>query len=344
MAEAAAGAGNSAITPEEGANLLMKAGLVDDIQDADASDAPDKETADEESDDDSLLGEESEAGEEGEGEGEGEVEEEDDEEEAPAKGKPAALDPTTPVFTLEIEGKQVPITVKEAKEGYLRVQDYTRKTMALAEERKQGEALRAAYQDRIEKYDAFLKSLEEPEPDWAKLRAEDPDGYLLKKDEFVTRKQEQEKVAAEKARLAKETEEKTTRELQEARAKFVDEQLAKLHEKLPKWKDPAIATREGKAIAKGLQEQYGFTSEELKDLVDHRLVLLVRDALLFHESKKRALPKITPPTVKPARPAAATNGQPQIGKRRQMRETMQRLSRSGSEEDAAAAMLAAGLI
>lgn len=321
--------------------------ITDDADDAEEADESLTDAADDEDAEEPTLGADEPDGDDDADDadaGEDEDEDEDGAAAKPAKAEaeskgPPKLEPTTPIFTIpDADGKEKAVTVAEAREGYLRTQDYTRKTMALAESQKALTAQIEQYKTVLGQYEAFLKAAD-PEPDWDKLRAEDPTEYLLQKDLWEQRRQEQEAVAKEKARLAQEDEEKQRKEL----AEVIAAEMVKLKAKLPAWADQKVAQREVRAIRKGLIEHYGFTDAEVAaGLIDHRLVVMVRDALLYQAGKTR-LKSIKPVTpTRALRPGPVTT--PARAARKSFQQAKERLARSGSAEDAGAAFEAMGVV
>lgn len=236
-------------------------------------------------------------------------------------------------ITVKVDGKEIRVTEREAAEGYSRTADYTRKTQAVAEQRKAVEALHARLTERLKEYEGLLdEALRTVKPeDLERLRAEDPQQYLLVKDQLKAVEEERQRVKQEEQRLAAEQRAKEDEEF----AAFVAGEREKLYAALPHWKDPKLAAREVRAIHQGLLDA-GVTPEELADprsvvLNDHRFVLLVRDAMLWRrqrsEGKHKARPVPAGKTLRPgARPAENTG----------IRQAKERLARSGSERDAAA--------
>jgi hypothetical protein len=194
--------------------------------------------------------------------------------------------------------------------------DYTRKTQALAEERKAFEAERAAqretlalYADRIEKLDAYLASTQPAEPDWTALREKDPVQYAIQREDWRRQQEDRQAVEAEKSRLA----EQQAEEQKEAFRAYLEDQRSKLYEAIPEWKDAEKATAEKTALYEAGAREYGFTDEDFASVVDHRLLLLLRDAVKYRElsakgkevvESKRVVQKV----LQPGNPAAKPKG------------------------------------
>lgn len=254
---------------------------------------------------------------------------------APAPAK-TALAPDTVLFTIPNEdGTEEAVTLEEARRGHLRQRDYTRKRMQEAEIARQAELKRDAYAGLVEQYKQHLDKLAPQEPDWAKLRAElEPSEYLLRRDEWREIQTERQAAQEELDRLAAERTEQQQKAMLEQHQTLLSQETERLYEKLPHWKkDSKVAEREAKALQTFLQER-GFTPEEQAALVDHRVVLLVRDAALYRQGRKKAPRAQAPQPGKPLPP-----GKPPVrGEDTGFRKARQTLRETGSVEDAAAAL------
>jgi hypothetical protein len=74
--------------------------------------------------------------------------------------------------------------------------------------------------------------------------------------------------------------------------------------KLPGWRNSETATAEKQAITRTLQEAYGYQAGELSQLMDHRALLVARDAMKWRELQKGKTDKSkqfrdAPPVAKP---------------------------------------------
>ena len=95
-------------------------------------------------------------------------------------------------------------------------------------------------------------------------------------------------------------------ELRKAAVKFEEEQRGKLLEAVPEWKDP-------EKLSAGLRDltaearKIGFSDQELSSVVDHRLLLVLRDAVAYRKlqaAKPKVENRITE-VVTPVAPGAA---------------------------------------
>lgn len=119
---------------------------------------------------------------------------------------------------------------------------------------------------------------------------------------------------------------------QAARQVFASEQAALLS-KLPEWRDSEVATKEQKSIATQLATSYGFNEAEIAGLVDHRMLLVARDAMKWRElqASKPAVQKQVrqaPPVVKPGVAQSA-----ELKAKAEGREIFKEIRKAGRQND-----------
>lgn len=234
---------------------------------------------------------------------EGAESEEEGKEEKPAEQKPVQLPEDAVVFTIENDdGTEEPVTLKEAKRGWLRQRDYTLKTMQLAEERKQVEAERATYAQLIEAFAEQLRQIKEP--DWEKLKKElPPEQYLLERDAWQQVQAERAALEAERQRLLMLQQQELQQRLQQQQA----EEMKRLLEALPHWKDPAVRQREASMLVE-FAKQRGFDDQWVSRLTANE-VLILRDALLYRQSKTKGAAKLGAVSSTPAQQSVQQSAQ-----------------------------------
>lgn len=238
-----------------------------------------------------------------------------------------------------IDGKEEKVTLDELKKGYSRQADYTRKTQALAEKAKADEgernadrAARAEYLDRITQLDTMLGGVKEP--DWDKIRRESPETFADTYAAWGLHVQQRDAVRAERTQ----TEAKAQADAQRGFDALVAAEVAKLPEAIPEWKDTAVRKKEQTQLldyAHGL----GYSDEQLSEMADHRVMVVLRKAMLYDASKAtkaadtaKALKKIE--TVKTASPGPKASTRPKTS---DLTRAKQRLAKTGNVRDAAAA-------
>jgi len=242
-------------------------------------------------------------------------------------------------FRVKVDGEEVEVPLDELLKGYSRTADYTRKTQAIAEARKQAEAEaslareeRQRYAQTLEALDATLRQLQPPEIDWDRLYQENPVEWVRQREVMRSRQEQAAWVQAQKKALV---EKQQTEERIEAE-KTLESERGKLLEVLPEWRDADKARTEKAKIVNYATEKLGFTVEEISDIYDARAVVALRKAMMFDElmSKRDQMrPKIMQ-KAKPMKAGAASS--PQSSKVVASKAALSRLANSGSHKDAAA--------
>ena len=243
-------------------------------------------------------------------------------------------------YTVKVDGKELEVGIDELKNGYQRQADYTRKSQALAEQRKETEQIqseRMQLEQERQMYANGLQMLQEQQSaklkpfesvDWEALKAEDPYQYMIKKDEYrdaqerVTNIQQQQNLVQQEQ----------AQQVQQARAHFVQQEYSKLVEALPEWNDKEST------VKKDVQEyakSVGFLPEEINQLADHRSVLIIKKAMEYDKlttkvaPKKKAVKKV-PKVQKSGRGNSKEDVAAEAIKKKRAR-----LQKSGKQHDAA---------
>ena len=242
------------------------------------------------------------------------------------------------IFSVKVDGKEVEVTLEELQKGYSRTQDYTRKTQQIAEVRKHAEAELQAVRAEREQYAQLLSALEaqvqqvaQPNIDWDRLYQEDPIEWVRQREVMRDNQDKAAAIQSEKQRLAQLS--------QQEQAQFMSQRLE--HEKeallaaIPDWKDAKKAQAE-KALLVEFGQKIGFTPDELKSVVDHRAVLMLRKAALYDQmmSKRGNIKPVTNNGPRPAKPGAAGR----VSNSTESVRAQQRVAKTGRVDDAANAI------
>jgi len=240
------------------------------------------------------------------------------------------------------DGKEIEVTLDELRKGYSRYSDYTRKTQALAEERKafqsEAEAIRmerAQYAELLPALKAQIEAQTEAEPDWDNLYNEDP--IEAARLERHWRKTQQDKTAKMQAIMAEQQRvaEETAKEQQRALAEFVQSERSRLPEVIPEWKDEGTMQTEAKELREWALNN-GFSERDLSALVQASHVSILRKAMLYDKGSKKvekvkAQPKRVAKIVRPG-----STGTQVTPRSTEVKKASQRLARTGRIADAAA--------
>jgi len=242
------------------------------------------------------------------------------------------------VFTVKVDGKEVEVTLDELQKGYSRTQDYTRKTQQIAEARKQTDAELQEVRAEREQYAQLLGALQaqvqqaaQPQVDWDRLYQEDPIEWVRQR-ELV--RENQEKAAAIQSEQQRLNQLSQQEQAQHRQMLLAQEQEA-LVAAIPEWKDAKKAQAE-KAMLVQFGQKVGFTSDELKNVIDHRAVVMLRKAALYDQmmSKRGQIKPVTNNGPRPAKPGAAGR----VSSNTEAVRAQQRVAKTGRVDDAANAI------
>jgi len=219
----------------------------------------------------------------------------DGKEAVPADNGPKAVE-ISPDMEIILDGQK--LTGEELKRGWLRQDDYTRKTQQLAEVKKQledsisqFETLRDNYISAAQAWEKeleLLHSMQDEEVDWDKLSAEDPMEYTRLRHQVEKRKA---KIAADRAKL--QTDIKKYQEAQAERAQkqlmeYVEAQKQLLPKLLPEWNDAERASKEAASLTEFLTKlPVSFTQEEVNSIMDARIVYLANQARKWADLQRK---------------------------------------------------------
>ena len=319
---------------EDAANQILNMWDSQEQTASEETDTPVDEEVVEDTEEAEEVEEEAPEEEEEEGQAEEETEEEVEEEEFDVVAEEDLK------YTIKVDGEELEVGIEELKNGYQRQADYTRKSQALAEQRKETEAIQSERQ-RLEQerqmYANGLQMLQEQQNsklqefegiNWEELKSEDPYQYMLKKDEYRDAQEKVQNVQQQQILIQQERAE----EAQKARAHFVQQEYNRLVEALPEWKD------KNSTVKKDVQEyakSVGFLPEEINQLADHRSVLVIKKAMEYDKlttkvaPKKKAVKKV-PKVQKSGRGNSKEDSAAEAIKKKRAR-----LQKSGKQDDAA---------
>ena len=186
-------------------------------------------------------------------------------------------------FTVKVAGQELKVTLDELKKGYSRDADYRRKTEELSFEKKQfmseADQQRQDYSKRLSELNQILAFTQQQlnseinNVDLNKLYEEDP-VEATKVERQIRLKKEKMMEAANKLQ----------QEQQRQLSSYVQEQQKILAEKMPEFNDAQKASTT-KNNLRNFLNSYGFKDAEIGQIYDHRIVMLVNDALKYRNVK-----------------------------------------------------------
>ena len=243
-----------------------------------------------------------------------------------------------PVFTVKVDGKNVEVTLEELQKGYSREADYTRKTQQVSEERRAFAAEADLVRTERQQYSQLLGSLQAqlqqnaaPQLDMDRLYHEDPIEWVKQKELARDSEKVHAAIQSEQQRLSHI---QAQEQYQSMQAHLAQQQDAML-KAIPEWVNPDKAKAE-KTLLIEWGQKLGFSSDELKNIFDHRAVVALRKAALYDQmmTKRGNIRPAVNNGPKPAKPGAAGRMDNTTDSRR----SQQRLAKTGRVNDAASAI------
>ena len=188
-------------------------------------------------------------------------------------------------FRVKAAGEEREVTLDELIKSYQLGTDYTKKSQAVAEERKAVEAerqrveearyLRDQYAERLQIIEQMLNQQPETE-NLDYLKENDPIGYAVKVAEMSQREKQLAQVQMERQRIAQQQQQ----EQQEHLGYVIQAEARKLAEAIPEYADP----QKGEVARRELREfgqRLGFSEQELSGVYDSRQVLTLWKAMQY---------------------------------------------------------------
>ena len=243
-----------------------------------------------------------------------------------------------PRYKVKASGEEVEVELDELIKGYQQGTDYTKKSQALAEQRKAIEAERGhleqvkqerqAYAQKLQALDSFL-SQQNQGVDLDVLKETDPIGYAVAVAEQSQREKQLAVVRNEQQRIAQQQQAEQQASLQN-HLRQESEKLVSLI--------PELATPQGDAVRKQIRDyakSVGWTDQELSSVYDSRAVNTLYKAMKYEQLQK-SKPELNKKLLAAPKMMRSGTSVPQA-KSSQDKQAMQRLRETGKVSDAARA-------
>jgi hypothetical protein len=259
---------------------------------------------------------------------------EDDEDVDPKAKKKAEEDEDDdePVYEVTVDGERVEVPLREALDGYIRQETFSRRLNFLneAKETIRNEAvkvveLRNTYSTKLEEAIKLMDIMVPQEPDWEQEYTRDPAAAKVLQQQFNAFKTQREALRTEATRVSEEQK----AEDKENHTTWVKTENEKILRNHPQWaKDKDVMAKDIAAMADTARKA-GFSDEEIKETKDSRMITLLAKAMKYDRLQANR-PKPIRRGNKPVKPGAGSNSTAP----KAMTKAQQQLSRTGSVEDA----------
>ena len=243
----------------------------------------------------------------------------------------------TEYHRVKLDGTDYEVTLEEALAGYQRQQDYTKKTQALAEDKKQLQAEQEAaknerlqYQQRVEYLVQQQQAQQPQEPDWDSLYEADPLQWMKQKEEFRSQKERNLELQQEQFRMRQQQD----YEQQEQMKTHLFQQHQELIDAIPEWQDQKVMQQEKSQIRDYAVNTLGYSAEEISQVYDARAVQALRHGMIASglSGKGKVKLKSASPAIRSVSPGSAPE---QPRKQTSVHKAKIRLAKTGRMSDAA---------
>jgi len=300
-------------TPEEETQITDEATDVEET--AESDDVDDTEAEEDGSDDDSE-------------EYELELDEDNDQVEDAVQDAPSNI-------TVKVDGKEVEVTLDELKQGYSG-QKYVQKGMQeAAQQRKEAEGVYQALLNERKQINELYQQLQQggvaqaPTPPSRELFESDPIGYMEQKLSYDESKAAYDNQMAQLQQVSNQS----TQAERVAKQTYLKQEMQTLQQKIPEFADSNKASKIKDRLVQVGREHYGYTPEEIGQVMDHRAIQVLHDAMKYRDimsGKAKAVAK-----TKKARPIVKAGAKKVNDSATKVRKRQKaKLQKSGSIDDA----------
>lgn len=231
---------------------------------------------------------------------------------------------------IDVDGEL--LSVDELKLGYLRQSDYTRKTQAIAEQRKVAEEERQYYASTL---NSLLASVGADiqrfqSVDWERAAVENPTQYQQAKAAYEQSTALFESIKHQTQDFVTRTQEAQKKALQ-AQAK---ESISILKTTIPGWSNDLYAQ-----IGEFAQKELGFKPEEFNNIADHRAIVSIYEAMQYRRGRKVATEKKLKVAPKRTLTDKTATESKVVTRRKESKQARERLRETGKIDDAVALLM-----
>jgi hypothetical protein len=238
-------------------------------------------------------------------------------------------------YSVKVDGQETEVTLEDLKQGYSG-QKYVQQGMQDASaQKKEAEAVYTALTNERQQLAELYQSLQQgniaapPEKPTKELFDADPIGYMKQNLEYEEQKGKYDMQMAQLQQVSQQSSEA------EATAKqaYLKEQMQILQREIPDFADSKRATALKEQLVNYGTAHYGYTTDEISQITDHRAIKVLHDAMKYQDivkgkSQAKTKTKSAKPMLKPGAKKMATPNA-KIRSRQQAK-----LKDSGSIDDA----------
>jgi uncharacterized phage infection (PIP) family protein YhgE len=237
-------------------------------------------------------------------------------------------------ITVKVDGEEVSVTLEDLKRSYSGQGKIQKGMQEAAESRKQAEQMKQQAEQMMTQLSAMYQKAQQggfkapPQEPSRELFDSDPIGYMEAKmqyDEDVKRYNAERQEMTQIAQYQQ-------AQMQQSQQQVLEREMMLMREKIPDLADPEMAGKFRENIVRTAGE-YGYSAEDLKGVTDHRVLLVLQDAMRYRRSLKNK--SIADQKAKKARPVIKPQAKKtQDPKGKQARQAKSKLKKTGTIDDA----------
>jgi len=240
---------------------------------------------------------------------------------------------TDDIYIAKVDGEEIEVSAEDLIKSYQLEQTAQKRLRDVAEQRKTVQAEQASLEAERKYYAENIEILKHQieqnntgnltKDQWQELYDTDPMEYMKAKDAIRDREVAMQRLQQEQMDLQK---------------RQIASEQQKLIERIPEWRDTAIASKEKSDIV-NYAKTFGFSDQEIANTVDSRIVDLLRRAYMYDnlQTKKTAVRKKVKSAPKMLKAKQPKSQQSVADKKQET--ALNKLTKSGRKEDALAYML-----
>jgi len=216
-------------------------------------------------------------------------------------------------YSVKVDGQETEVTLEDLKQGYSG-QKYVQQGMQEASaQKKEAEQVYAALTNERQQLAELYQSLQQgnitapPEKPTKELFDADPIGYMKQNLEYEEQRVQYD---AQMAQLQQVTQ-KTSEAEATAKQAYLKEQMQILQREIPDFADSKRATALKEQLVDYGTAHYGYSTDEISQITDHRAIKVLHDAMKYQDiikgkSQAKTKTKSAKPMVKPGAKKMAT--------------------------------------
>ena len=222
-----------------------------------------------------------------------------------------------PVFKTKIDGIEGQVKVNDLLKSYQLEGHLNNKNMEVVEAKKAHDTEVQKFQEvansKLQQLDGALNLANQQlyqefnQVDWKSLESQDPNTYVVMRQKFADRQAQ----INSSMNVLQQNQQATQAQQQEQLQERVQAERQSLFNKVPEWNTEESWQKGNAEIREGLNKSYGLEEHILNDIVDHRFVLIARDALKYRKlqegkpnvlNKVKKAPKVSKSSAPKAKP------------------------------------------